>query len=331
MIDTTAFHKLLSAQIPAGAQFTPVHVSTIEYFPESNAPEEFDMGEVQRSSMERQVIDPRMSTKQIVAIDSTRMLLGEIPDGIVGAVRSSIITDGTTAHRGLEHHGAYIFHVTNQSAQSFYSQVYSGVYGQLPSATPILYEILDHVRNLLERHVQLEVVKNFKDSLILFDGSLIAGAVGSPKFFLDEILSAAEANNNSIAAISKTTQLTFAGSQSSILTIASEAQGPCYFGDIRRSVTQDPSRYLGEIYVAKLSPSGRTFRVDIPKCSMSPHEVLCTLSSYVGDDGYSEDLRLAHMTCVFSRIEVIELQAAAIAMYGMTLADNIRETLFPFP
>jgi hypothetical protein len=329
MIDTTEFSKLVAGQITPGARFTPTQISATGYSPEPN--EDYDVGEVQSPILDKQGIDPRSTTKQIVAIDSTRMLLGEIPDGIVGAVRASIITDGTTRHRGLEHHGAYIFPITSQNSKQFYSRVYSGVYGQQPSSTPILSEILDHVRNLLERYVQLEVVRNFKDSLILFDGSLIAGTVGSPTFFLDRILQTAQANNNAIAAISKMTQLTFAGSRSNILTIASNAQGPCYFGDIRRFVTRDPSRYLGEIYVAKLSTSGRTFRVDIPSCAMSPHEVLCTLSSYVGDDGYSEDLRLAHMTCIFSSIEVMELQAAAITMFNMTLADNIRDTLFPFP
>jgi hypothetical protein len=333
MIDTKEFSEALSKEIPRGVKFIPIHVPTTEYSPQSDAEgDSNDNGEVKSPvGLQRQEIAPQKITRQIVAIDSTRLLLGEIPDGIVGCVRASIVTDATTSERRVEHHGAYVFPVTNQSSQAFYSRVYSAVYGEQPSATPILAQMLDRVGNLLERHVQFEVVKSARDSLILFDGSLIAGTVGNPRFFLERILQAAEANNNQIVAISKKTELTLAGSQSSILSVASDGKGPCYFGDLRRYVTQDPSRYLGEIYVARLSPSGRSFRVDIPKGPLSSHETLCTISSYVGEDGYSEDLRLAHMTCVFSSIEAIELQAAAIAAYRMSLADDIRGTLFPFP
>jgi hypothetical protein len=47
------------------------------------------------------------------------------------------------------------------------------------------------------------------------------------------------------------------------------------------------------------------------------------------EHGYPEELKLAHMTSVFSAIEVIELQAAAINMHGLMMKENVRRRLFP--
>jgi hypothetical protein len=333
MIDTTELGKLLSGTIPRGTQFTPIHIPLTDYFPETESEEDVNEGEVRSPTLERHEIARSATPKEAVAIDTTGLPLGEIPDGIVGAVRGSVISNGTTPRRSLELHGAYVFPVTNQNSQQLYSKVFSTVYGHEPTGSaPVPYKMIDRVRNLLERHLQYEVVKNFKNCLILFDGSLIGGTVANPRSYLERIIQTAHLNNNSIAAISKHTALTLAGSQSSILSIAADTRGPCFFGDLRRYITQDPSRYLGEIFVAKLTPFGKPFRVDIPEGgTLNAQEILGTLSSYVGEDGYSEDLRLSHMTCVFSSLEFLELQAAAIGMYGMALTDNIRDTLFPFP
>jgi hypothetical protein len=53
------------------------------------------------------------------------------------------------------------------------------------------------------------------------------------------------------------------------------------------------------------------------------------VSGLSGEHGYPEALKLAHMTSVFSSIEVIELQAAAINLYGLQLRENMRRKLFP--
>jgi hypothetical protein len=46
------------------------------------------------------------------------------------------------------------------------------------------------------------------------------------------------------------------------------------------------------------------------------------VSGLSGEHGYPEALKLAYMTRVFSSIEVIELQAAAINLYGLQLRES---------
>jgi hypothetical protein len=48
-----------------------------------------------------------------------------------------------------------------------------------------------------------------------------------------------------------------------------------------------------------------------------------------GDYGYPEELKLAHMTCVLSSIEIIELQSAAIMLHGLSMKEELRPKIFP--
>jgi hypothetical protein len=52
------------------------------------------------------------------------------------------------------------------------------------------------------------------------------------------------------------------------------------------------------------------------------------VSGLSGEHGYPEALKLAHMTSVFSSIEVIELQAAAINLYGLQLRERCEGSCF---
>ena len=80
----------------------------------------------------------------------------------------------------------------------------------------------------------------------------------------------------------------------------------------------------------KLAPNGEAFRFDIPEKTAFPHEkIFSMLSGLSGEHGYPEALKLAHLTSVFSSIEVIQLQAAAINLYGLQLRENVRRKLFP--
>ena len=95
-------------------------------------------------------------------------------------------------------------------------------------------------------------------------------------------------------------------------------------------IVQNPDRYLGEIYVARLSHLCEAFRIDLPRNAPVTHDaILAHLSGLSGQDGYPDLLRLAHMSCVMSAIEVLELQAAAMAMYGLTMREEPRKILFP--
>jgi hypothetical protein len=104
-------------------------------------------------------------------------------------------------------------------------------------------------------------------------------------------------------------------------------------GDIRNHIRQQRERYLGDIYVAKFTQIGEPFRIDLPENTPTSHpDLLNTVAGLAGDYGYPEELKLAHMTCVFSAIEILELQAAAVAFHNLVMEEevDVRQKIFPF-
>jgi len=336
MIEINHFVKAVCGKIPEGLTFQPSDTNLTEYFQETRKAEEEETTQVEALAKEKQTpttIDPKYPLDtQVIAIDTTSFTLGQIPDGLVGAVRASIITKqaGKTSHT-LEKYGPYLAGITNQNKETIFRNTFRAIFGrENESIPPDCYKTLDRIRSWLERHLQKETARNHKNSLILLDGSLIAGFVGDPTFILKGILDDASKNGNTLVAISKSTGLTLKGTMHNILTLLDEVQGPCYISNIKKHITQTPDRYLGEVYVAKLTPLGEPFRIDIPQnCPLGHDEVFAQIAGLAGDYGYPEELKLAHMTCVLSSIEIIELQAAAIALHGLSMKEELRPKIFP--
>jgi hypothetical protein len=336
MIEIDHFVKAVCNKIPQGLTFQPSDTNLTEYFQETKKADEEEPTQIEFREQEKQEptpINPKYPiNSQVVAIDTTNFTLGEIPDGLVGAVRASIITKalGKTSH-SLEKYGPYLVPITNQNKEIVYKSTFRTLFGKENISTPPdNHKALERIRGWLERYLQKETAKNHKNSLILLDGSLISGFVGDPTFILKGILNDASANGNTIVAMSKSTGLTLKGTMHNILSLLDDIQGPCYIGDIKKHITQNPDRYHGEVYVAKLTPLGEPFRIDISKDSPLTHEeVFAQIAGLAGDYGYPEELKLAHMTCVLSSIEIIELQAAAIALHGLSMKEELRPKLFP--
>ena len=158
----------------------------------------------------------------------------------------------------------------------------------------------------------------------------MAGAVADPMFVIRKLVRDAASHGDTIVALSKSTTLTLRENQLGILSLIDGIPNACYVGDLREHITQQQDRYAGCVYVGRLAPTGEAFRFDIPENAAIPREeVFSMVSGLSGEHGYPEALKLAHMTSVFSSIEVIELQAAAINLYGLQLRENVRRKLFP--
>jgi hypothetical protein len=337
VIEIGNLETALGGRIPKGRTFRPSDIGLDECVGTSQKDDAPDGDEtIVREEWEREVrpLTPEYPAESaVVAIDSTGFALGYVPDGLVAALRASVVTRlaGEERHR-LERYGPYLVAVTSANKDDIYKNLYRTVYGESTGSVPDLDNILDRMRNLFERHLELEVAKRSRDSLILLDGSLIGGTVANPRFFVKKIIDHATQNGNSMAGISKSTRLVLQRSRRSILSLLEGISGPCYVGGIKNHIEQEPEKYLGDIYVARLTPCGEPFRIDLPDNAPQPHEeLLNALSGLAGDYGYPEELKLAHMTCVLSGIEVLELQAAAIALHGLVTKEeaDIRPRLFP--
>jgi len=337
MFEIDSIIATICGKIPEGLAFELSDTDLTEYFVstvkgESEGVTFVDLTEQEKWKEARSIVPKYPIDAQVVAIDTTNFTLGQVPDGVVGAVRASVITKpvGKTGHN-LELYGPYLSPITNQNKDLVYRTTYKAVYGKETTAhAPDCLKTLDRIRNLLERYIQLEVAKNCRNNLILVDGSLISGTVGDPTFIMKKIIADSNVNNNSIVAISKSTGLTLQQSQRNILSLLDGVNGPCCIGGIKNHITQKPERYLGDIYVAKLTPRGEPFRVDMPQNTPISHdEILSKIAGLAGDYGYPEELRLAHMTCVLSSIEIVELQSAAIVLHGLTMKEELRPKIFP--
>jgi len=269
---------------------------------------------------------------RVVAIDSTSVVLGYVPEGLVGAIRASVILkpEGKTQH-AMERYGPYLVVVTNYDKDELYADMCELVYGEPTHArAPDTRKTLDRLRNLLERYLQFQAIQSYTDALVLIDGSLMAGAVADPMFVVKNLVDNAHENHNTVVALSKSTTLTLKESRLSILSLVDGILGTCYVGDLRKNPTQEKHRYVGCVYVGRLTPRGEAFRFDIAENSRLPHDsVFSMLGGLSGEHGYPEELKLAHMTSVLSSISVIELQAAAINLHGLEMRENVRRKLFP--
>ena len=337
MLEVDKVVPTICGKIPEGLTFEPSDINLTDYFVSTTKGDEEEVNFVSGDEEEdwtkaRSIIPKYPIDSQVVAIDSTSITLGQLPDGLVGAVRASIIIKpaGKTSH-SLERYGPYLVPVTNQNKDLLYRALYKAVYcKETKTHAPDCFKTLDRVRNLLERHIQLEVAKHYSNSLILIDGSLIGGTVADPRVVMRKIIADSALNGNSIVAISKSTGLTLQQTKRNILSLLDNHHGPCCIGGVKDHITQKKARYLGHIYVAKLTPLGEPFRVDIPENTSIPHsEIFTQVAGLAGDYGYPEELRLAHMTCVLSSIEIVELQSAAIVLHGLTMKEELRPKIFP--
>jgi hypothetical protein len=337
MLEVDKVVSTICGKIPEGLSFEPSDINLTDYFVSTTKGEGEEVTFVSVDEQERwteahPIVAKYPMDSQVIAIDSTSVTLGQLPDGLVGAVRASIIMKpaGKTSH-SLERYGPYLVPVTNQNKDQIYRATYKAVHGKETKIyAPDCFKTLDRVRNLLERYIQLEVVKHYRNSLILIDGSLIGGTVADPRVVMRKIIADSASNGNAIVAISKFTGLALQQTKRNILSLLDGVHGPCYIGGVKDHITQNKERYLGHIYVAKLTPLGEPFRVDIPENTSIPHsEIFTQVAGLAGDYGYPEELRLAHMTCVLSSIEIVELQSAAIVLHGLTMKEELRPKIFP--
>lgn len=337
MLEVEEVVSTICGKVSKGLSFEPSDTNLTDRFVSTAKGEEEEINFVSLEEQEKwkktHTISPKYPIDvQVIAIDSTSVILGQLLDGLIGAVRASVIikpAEGTI--HSLEHYGPYLVPITNQNKDLIYRTMSKAVYGkETGDHAPDCAKTLDLIRNLFERHIQLEAIKHYGNSLILVDGSLLGGTVSDPVFAIRKIMADSASSENSVVAISKSTALTLQQTQRSILSLLDGVYGPCYVGSVKDHITQKKELYLGHIYVAKLTPRGEPYRIDIPDNTPVPHaEIFARLAGLAGDYGYPEELKLAHMTCVLSSIEIVELQSAAIVLHGLTMKEELRPKIFP--
>ena len=146
----------------------------------------------------------------IIGIDSTSFTLGTIEDGVVGSIRLSVVsTERNSNKQSLHSYGPYNFPISSDTKQKIFDHLYKQVYNLDPDKkrnSPDAAKMLERIRAVLERYIQMETIGKNSSSIILLDGSFIGGTQDTPMEFMKNLVTCQ--NDNIPVAIAKETNLT---------------------------------------------------------------------------------------------------------------------------
>lgn len=143
MIEIDSVESALTGRIPKGATFRPSEVSLDECLSSSQKDDVPDDSEsAVREEWEKEIrpLTPKYPAEAtVVAIDSTGFALGYVPEGLVAALRASVVTRlaGESKHR-LERYGPYLIALTNANKEDIYQNLYRTIYGESTASIPDL-------------------------------------------------------------------------------------------------------------------------------------------------------------------------------------------------
>ena len=277
-------------------------------------------------------LKPVREETKIIAIDVSSVKIGETAEGTVFAVRGAIVWRERGRY-GYLRLGPFPFHITEENKREIYNlfrKYYIGASDNI--SAPSLTYIQAKMGNLLERWIQMIVGCTSRNSIILWDGSLTAGTADSPVRVISQLLEVARKNLNTVLAFSKMTRLRLFGL--GLTSLSEGCKPPCLVEIEGQPISTSSSiRFLGDIYVAKLTSGSCSFRLDIDR-KISQERGIEAVQKLLGNDklfqSYPETLRLAHILSTFTANEVLGIQHFIVQKCGLKIVNrpNIRRLLF---
>jgi len=286
-------------------------------------------------------LKPIQEEKPVVAIDVSSIKIGETTTGILLAIRGAIVWKKQHQYHYLRI-GPFPFHITQENKKEIH-QLFQQYSHETPNennhtstpSTPNIIHMQTRIATILERWLQTNVASHSQNTIILLDGSLTAGTKDTPVNVLTQILETARNRLNTVLAFSKMTRLHLSGHR--ITDLIQTCTPPCILEIEGYPTAPSPTiRFLGNIYVAKLSQGNCSFRLDIDQKLSHEQAVEATQRLIANDlltESYPETLRLAHIYSTFTANEVIAIQRLLAQDHGIKTVNkpNIRRLLFgPF-
>lgn len=276
----------------------------------------------------------------VTAIDAGVVRLGNTEDGIIAAVRGAAVTyspDGSvnlkTVRPGLVYvckdNRLDLFHRMGDAFNRpnfFVNLDDDGVPTELKiELGPHDHRTLDRLRNLVERKLQEYVISTAEPGVVLIDGALTLRTFDTPGPYMRRLGEMASNRDISLVAVAKKTGLAVRGVDITLLLEDGARPNRRKITRAVRQETGEGKRFLGDLFVARFSPGGDTYRVDV-----APAEG--RRSTYVFDEmygacrfrnGYPEPLLTAHIHSYMTPPVVAELQAHAVAEHGLVVKPDI--------
>ena len=274
---------------------------------------------------------PEGYLKKVYAVDTSSVILGECGRGIVFAVRGTVVCWNPWSQRSLIIRSLESpCYVSRENRKQLYNSLRRKLLGlNEVKRAPDLIKMVDRVRNIYERYLQLEVAKNFSDSILLFDGSLTGGTIDTPAALLRRILHSASSSGSDVVAFSKKTRLVTKWGDRVIDLLADKPGFPIIIplkGIISFSGSHE---FLGDIYVAKLSRMPVSFRVDVYSKRSHSQVLADLLHSVYLESGYPKPLIEAHVYSYFNAFDCLAYQTL-LAKRGIMMRHefDVRRILF---
>jgi len=272
-------------------------------------------------------LKPISDDTPIIAIDVSSIRVGETESGVICAIRGAVVWNRNKRYQYLRL-GPFPFHINEENKREIIDLLRQHHFSTAMSSP--LIDIQDKLRNLIERWIQMLVICSSSNSIILWDGSLIAGTSGNPLTIVLHLLKAARQRLNSVLAFSKVTKLRFLGRR--IMDLFLKYPPPWIF-EVQETSSSSSLRFLGNIYVARFRNNGYSFRLDIDK-NIPREEKIEAVQKLLGNDlmfqSYPESLRLAHIYSTFTASEVIGIQRFIAQKFRLKVIArrSIRKMLF---
>mgnify|MGYP001058941571 CR=1 FL=1 len=275
----------------------------------------------------------------IVAVDVSSIKIGETITGMLIAIRGAIIWKQQPSQYRYLRIGPFPFHITEENKteiyQLFRQYSFDTPENSLNASAPSLIHMQTRMTTLLERWLQMIIASQSQNSLILWDGSLTAGTSDSPIHIVAQLLETARNRLNTVLAFSKVTRLRLSGHR--LTDLIEGCKPPCLLEmDGYPIAPAGNIRFLGNIYIAKLSEGNCSFRLDVDR-KLQREQATEALQRLIANDlvseSYPETLRLAHIYSTFTANEVIAIQRFLAQRHGLKTITklNIRRLLFgPF-
>ncbi len=284
-------------------------------------------------------LKPSQEETPVAAVDVSSIKIGETATGVILALRGATVWKNKN-HYHYQRVGPFPFHITEENKTEItqlFRQCSFDFETLDPNPSPVtsIMHMQTRLTTILERWLQANVTNQSQGTIILLDGSLTAGTPDTPINVMAQLLQKARIRLNTILAFSKMTKLRLQGHR--LTDITEKCRAPCLMQMEGYPMALASSiRFLGNIFVAKLSQGNCSFRLDIDQKLNRDQAIEATqrlIANDVVTDSYPETLRLAHIYSTFTANEVIGIQRYLAQTHGVktVIRPNIRKLLFgPF-
>lgn len=270
-----------------------------------------------------------------LAIDSSSVKIAETDRGIIACYRVGVIVHAES-NRRIIRMGPYLIEVNEWNKLEIYNYFRSALNLDPMDARslPKIEKMIDRIRNFIERLIQRAASTLIKNGLILWDGSLMGGTIDTPAEVVRKSIKLSHKYGNSVIGVSKHSRLRLIDGRR-IEDLLLGVRKACYV-DVHRFIkAKEPGRYFGRVFVAKFTPYGFPFRVDVaPAPGLTVDDCISAIASLCSTfSGYPEPLRQAHINSYLTSAEVLALQIYAIRKYRVAPAPSLsldKAVLSPF-